>query len=127
MALQLEARFSKDELLLSYLNRVYLGVGWGFEDAAQAYFDRSASALTLPQAALLVGLLPSPNGHDPCRHPEAALSARNAVLNKMVERADSRLIKDAQPGEPPFNWRLRPAREWPVGRRLFTAIKSNVI
>ena len=42
------------------------------------------SALTLPQAALLVGLLPSPNGHDPCRHPEAALSARNAVLNKMV-------------------------------------------
>ena len=92
VALQLEARFSKDELLLSYLNRVYLGVGWGFEDAAQAYFDRSASALTLPQAALLVGLLPSPNGHDPCRHPEAALSARNAVLNKMVR--EGRLSAD---------------------------------
>ena len=92
VALQLEARFSKQTLLLSYLNRVYLGVGWGFEDAAQAYFNHSASALTLPQAALLVGLLPSPNGHDPCRYPEAALAARNGVLNKMVR--EGRLSAD---------------------------------
>jgi len=92
VALQLEARFSKQALLLSYLNRVYLGVGWGFEDASRAYFDRPASELSLPQAALLVGLLPSPNGHDPCRYPEAALSARNGVLNKMVR--EGRLSAD---------------------------------
>ena len=92
VALQLEARFSKQDLLLSYLNRVYLGVGWGFEDASRAYFDRPASELSLPQAALLVGLLPSPNGHDPCRNPEAALNARNAVLNKMVR--EGRLSAD---------------------------------
>ena len=92
VALQLEARFSKQTLLLSYLNRVYLGVGWGFEDAAQAYFNHSASALTLPQAALLVGLLPSPNGHDPCRDPKAALAARNGGLNKMVQ--EGRLSAD---------------------------------
>ena len=85
VALQLESRFSKGELLLSYLNRVYLGVGWGFEDAAQTYFGRSASALSLEQAALLVGLLPSPNGHDPCRFPQRALEARNRVLNKMAD------------------------------------------
>ena len=92
VALQLEARFNKRELLLSYLNRVYLGVGWGFEDAAQAYFGVSARELNLEQAALLVGLLPSPNGHDPCADPQAALDARNAVLNKMAR--EGRLSPD---------------------------------
>ena len=86
VALQLETQFSKSDLLLSYLNRVYLGVGYGFEDAAQAYFDTSAATLRLDQAALLVGLLPSPNGHDPCRHPARALQARNLVLNKMADQ-----------------------------------------
>ncbi|MCT0219164.1 transglycosylase domain-containing protein [Synechococcus sp. CS-1329] len=85
VALQLEARFSKGELLLSYLNRVYLGVGWGFEDAARHYFAKPAAQLSLEEAALLVGLLPSPNGHDPCLNPQAALEARNVVLLKMAD------------------------------------------
>jgi membrane peptidoglycan carboxypeptidase len=85
VALQLEARFSKRDLLLSYLNRVYLGSGWGFEDASRHYYGKSASRLNLPEAALLVGLLPSPNGYDPCFDPGAALEARNRVLNKMVD------------------------------------------
>lgn len=85
VALQLESRFSKQELLQSYLNRVYLGVGWGFEDASQTFFDQSAADLNIEQAALLVGLLPSPNGHDPCRHPQRALEARNRVINKMAD------------------------------------------
>jgi penicillin-binding protein 1A len=84
VALQLEARFSKSDLLLSYLNRVYLGAGWGFEDAAQRFFAKPATRLELEEAALLVGLLPSPNGHDPCLHPQAALAARNGVLTKMA-------------------------------------------
>jgi membrane peptidoglycan carboxypeptidase len=85
VSLQLEARFSKRDLLLSYLNRVYLGAGWGFEDASRHYFGKSASKLALPDAALLVGLLPSPNGYDPCFSPQAALDARNRVLTKMVD------------------------------------------
>ncbi|MFU8885168.1 MAG: transglycosylase domain-containing protein [Cyanobacteriota bacterium] len=85
VSLQLEARFSKRELLLSYLNRVYLGVGWGFEDASRQYFGKSAAGLELPEAALLVGLLPSPNGYDPCFDPQAALDSRNRVLAKMVD------------------------------------------
>ncbi len=85
VALQLENRFSKAELLLSYLNRVYLGVGWGFEDAARIYFGKSARQLNLQESALLVGLLPSPNGHDPCQAPQLALEARNRVLNKMAD------------------------------------------
>ena len=84
VALQLEAHYSKRDLLLSYLNRVYLGAGWGFEDAARHYFGRSARELKVEEAALLVGLLPSPNGYDPCVDPAAALASRNQVLRKMA-------------------------------------------
>ena len=85
VALQLEAGHSKRDLLLSYLNRVYLGVGWGFEDASRRYFAKPARQLQLEEAALLVGLLPSPHGFDPCSNPQGALNARNRVLLKMVE------------------------------------------
>ena len=93
VAVQLESRFSKSDLLLSYLNRVYLGVGYGFDDASRAYFNTPATSLSLDQAALLVGLLPSPHGHDPCTHPQRALDARNLVLNKMAD--EGRLALDA--------------------------------
>jgi len=85
VALQLEARFSKRDLLLSYLNRVYLGAGWGFEDASRRLFAKPAARLQLDEAALLVGLLPSPNGFDPCVAPQSALESRNRVLAKMVD------------------------------------------
>jgi peptidoglycan glycosyltransferase len=62
-----------------------LGVGWGFEDASRVFFDQSATDLNVQQAALLVGLLPSPNGHDPCQFPQRALKARNRVINKMAD------------------------------------------
>ncbi len=102
VALQLEARFSKRDLLLSYLNRVYLGVGWGFEDASRHYFGKPAKELRLEEAALLVGLLPSPNGYDPCFDPQAALDSRNQVLSKM---ADNGRISDD---------RARTARRSPI-------------
>jgi len=85
VALQLEARFSKGDLLLSYLNRAFLGAGWGFEDASRRLFGKPAADLELEEAALLVGLLSSPYGHDPCSRPQDALEARNAVLHKMVD------------------------------------------
>jgi len=85
VALQLEARFSKHDLLLSYLNRAYLGAGWGFEDAARRLFAKPAAQLELEEAALLVGLLPSPNGFDPCIAPQEALRSRNQVLAKMAD------------------------------------------
>jgi membrane peptidoglycan carboxypeptidase len=85
VALQLEARFSKHDLLLSYLNRAYLGAGWGFEDAARRMFAKPAAQLELEEAALLVGLLPSPNGFDPCFAPQEALRSRNQVLAKMAD------------------------------------------
>ena len=100
VALQLEARFSKQALLLSYLNRVYLGVGWGFEDASRAYFNQSASTLSLPQAALLVGLLPSPNGHDPAAIQRQRWRHAMVCSTRWCTRGASQPIKDASPGEP---------------------------
>jgi membrane peptidoglycan carboxypeptidase len=106
VALQLEARHSKGELLLSYLNRVYLGVGWGFEEASRQLFAKPASQLSVAEAALLVGLLPSPNGYNPCSNPQTALESRNQVLLKMVD--SGRLSSEA----------ARQARRQPIALAL---------
>lgn len=86
VALKLETFYSKDDLLLTYLNRVYLGNGaYGFEDAAQFYLGKSAKDLTLPEAATLVGILPGPNSFNPIRNYKKAMELRNGVLDRMVE------------------------------------------
>jgi penicillin-binding protein 1A len=87
VALKLETNYSKDFILLTYLNRVYLGVGnQGFEDAARFYFDKSAKDLTLSEAATLVGILPAPNTFNPVTNYKAAVEYRNRVLARMVEQ-----------------------------------------
>ncbi len=87
VALKLEAFYSKDDLLLAYLNRVYLGMGnTGFEDAAQFFFDKPAKDLTLNEAATLVGILPAPNRFNPLRDYDAAVDYRNRVLLRMVQQ-----------------------------------------
>lgn len=87
VALKLEFFYSKEELLLAYLNRVYLGMGnRGFEDAAQFYFDKPAKDLTLNEAATLVGILPAPNRFNPVRDYDAAVEYRNRVILRMVQQ-----------------------------------------
>ncbi len=85
VALKLETFYSKDFLLKTYLNRVYLGVGYGFEDAAQKYFRKSATELTLSEAATLVGILPAPNRFSPCDDIETATGLRNRVISRMLD------------------------------------------
>ena len=86
VALKLEAVYSKDRLLKTYLNRVYLGVGnYGFEDAAQFYFDKSAADLSLSEAATLVAILPAPNSYNPVQDYETALKLRNRIINRMAQ------------------------------------------
>lgn len=86
LAVRLEARLSKQEILTRYLNLAYFGNGaYGVEAAARTYFDTAADRLTLPQAALLAGLLRSPATFDPVDHPEAARDRRAVVLSTMVE------------------------------------------
>ncbi|WP_071517242.1 PBP1A family penicillin-binding protein [Geitlerinema sp. PCC 9228] len=84
VALRLEMFYSKDQLLKSYLNQVFLGLNlYGFEDAAQFYFDKSARDLTLSEAATLVGILPAPNSFNPVQNYERAIRQRNGVLQRM--------------------------------------------
>ncbi|MEM9005531.1 MAG: transglycosylase domain-containing protein [Cyanobacteria bacterium P01_F01_bin.86] len=85
VALKLETVYSKRDLLLFYLNRVYLGGNlYGFEDASQFYFDKSAVDLTLSEAATLVGILPAPNAFNPVTDYDAAVAYRNRVLDRMT-------------------------------------------
>lgn len=84
-ALKLETFYSKNYLMLTYLNRVYLGDSlYGFEDAAQFYFDKPARDLTLSEAATLVGILPGPNAFNPVQNYDAAVAYRDRVLDRMV-------------------------------------------
>lgn len=84
VALKLETFYSKDELLLFYMNRVFLSLNLsGFEDAAQFYFDKSAKDLTLSEAATLVGILPAPNAFNPVQNYERAVKQRDGVIYRM--------------------------------------------
>ncbi|MCS6812799.1 MAG: transglycosylase domain-containing protein, partial [Cyanobacteria bacterium] len=94
VALKLEMVYGKDTILLTYLNRVYLGSGnYGFEDAARFYFDKPAQQLTLSEAATLVGMLPAPNNFNPIRDLKTAEGLRNRVINRM---ADLRMISSEE-------------------------------
>src|SRR3954452_1756882 len=87
LALALEDKYSKDEILARYLNIVYFGQNaYGIQPAARAFFGVDAGALTLTQAALLAGLAQSPAHDDPFTNPEAATARRNEVLSRMAEQ-----------------------------------------
>ncbi|WP_019873257.1 transglycosylase domain-containing protein [Sporichthya polymorpha] len=85
-ALAVESRLDKDEILERYLNLVYFGNGaYGVQVASQRYFSKPAKDLTLPQAALLAGIVRSPTAYDPIKNPENATQRRNVVLTRMAE------------------------------------------
>jgi len=85
IALQIEATFSKDEILEAYCNQVYFGSGaYGVEDASLVYFGKRAKDLTLLQSALLAGLPNSPNNANPFNNFERAMKRTRTVLNRMV-------------------------------------------
>src|SRR5205823_3224675 len=92
LALLLEAHASKEEILARYVASVYLGVDGGlpvhgFSQAAQVYFGKPLGDLDPAECALLAGIIRSPNGLSPRRHPRAALARRNRVLELMVRGA----------------------------------------
>ncbi len=85
LALKLERRYDKEQLLAAYLNSVYFGHGaYGVFSASRRYFGIIPRRLTLPQATLLAGLIQAPSADDPILHPEAARARQVAVLRSMV-------------------------------------------
>ncbi|MEU4763768.1 penicillin-binding protein [Actinosynnema sp. NPDC023794] len=94
ISLQLESQLSKEEILARYLNVVPFGSTiYGIAAASQAYFNTTADKLTVPQAAMLAGMVNSPSALNPEVFPEKALERRNQVIDKMVE--NDKLSRDA--------------------------------
>jgi len=86
LALQFERKFSKDEILQMYLNEVYYGHGaYGVQTAAQTFFDKDVSELTLGESALLAGLPRSPNSYSPYKDAARCKKRRRTVLDEMVK------------------------------------------
>jgi len=86
VALRIESSYSKDQILEFYANRIYFGSGvYGLETASQAYFGKPSADLSLSEAALLSGLIRSPNRYSPRTNMEGAISQRDDVLDRMAE------------------------------------------
>ena len=112
LAIKLERRYSKREILGFYLNTIYLGRGsYGIEAAAQTYFNRDAVELNLKQMAYLAGIIPAPEAYQPDENPEGARARRDRVIDLMeaegfitaeqaarAKRGKVRLIKDPNAG-----------------------------
>ncbi len=86
VAFRIEREFTKQQILELYMNRIYFGSGcYGIETASQAYFGKDALKLNLSEAALLAGLIRSPNRFSPLKNPEGATIQRDTVINRMLE------------------------------------------
>jgi len=97
MALRLESHFSKDDILVAYLNEVYLGQDGsraihGFGLGSEYYFAKPLAELDVGELAMLIGIVKGPSYYDPRRHPERVLARRNLVLEEL---ADAHLIDAA--------------------------------
>jgi len=98
LAIEIEQRFSKDEIFTLYANLVNFGHGiYGVEAASRFYFGKPAAQLTLPEAALLAGLPQRPTDLSPLEHPERALRRRNHVLKRMLQEGmiDQKAFEEA--------------------------------
>ena len=101
LAIQIERRFTKEQIFTLYANQIYLGHGvYGFEAGANYYFSKKAKDLTLDEAAVLAGLPKAPNYYSPINNPERSLHRRNLVINNMLEdgkitAAEAQLAKSA--------------------------------
>ena len=128
LADRLERKYSKNQILQAYLNTVYLGSGaYGVEAAAETYFHESASAVTLPQAALLAGMIQDPNGYDPVLAPRAARDRRAQVLDRMVVYKDVTSDQATAADRSPLPTVVPPPASDPVSNYYVEQVKSQLL
>lgn len=86
LAIEIEKKYSKDEILEMYLNKAYFGNGvWGVQDASRKYFGKDAKDVTIDEAAVLAGMLKGPSIYNPIDHMDNAVARRDTVLSVMVD------------------------------------------
>ena len=136
LALQIERRYTKEEILKLYLNQVYFGAGaYGVEAASQIYFSKPVSDLTMAECALLAGLLQYPEGYKPFKYPERALARRRTVLQAMVREGFISSVEAAAAADAPLrlsapeNTRIKPAPYFVqyVENRLLELFGENAV
>ncbi len=102
LSVQIERRFTKQQIFELYANQIYLGHGtYGFEAGSEFYFNKKVKDLTLPEAALLAALPKGPEAYSPLKYPDRALRRRNLVLSEMLaDRKITRAQADAAMAAP---------------------------
>jgi penicillin-binding protein 2A len=102
LAIEIEKKYSKEEILTMYLNNAYFGNGvWGVQDASRRYFGVDAANVTLGEAATLAGMLKGPGIYNPIDHPENANNRRNTVLSVMAD--NGKITKEQETAESQTN------------------------
>lgn len=109
LAQKIEQRFTKDQILLMYLNTVYFGRSvYGIYAAAQEYYGKTPDKLSITESAALVGLLKNPSGYDPGKAPDKMLKRRNEVLHNLVETGSLSEAEFNKLKNTPLNLKLSP-------------------
>ncbi len=128
LASRIEHLYSKDQILEMYLNKVYFGDGlYGVEAASRGYFGSHASDLSVPQAALLAGLVKSPSSYAPTVSMERAVLRRNVVLQAMAEAGaiDSGTLQTARATKPDLKDTLR--SDEPHGQYFKEQVRQELV
>src|SRR6202045_916115 len=108
LAIQIERRFTKEQIFTLYANQIFLGHGvYGFEAASEYYFSKPARNLTLAEAALLAGLPKGPQIYSPINHPDRAMRRRTLVINSMLEDGKITAVQAADARSVPLDLHLQ--------------------
>ncbi|RPJ43404.1 MAG: PBP1A family penicillin-binding protein, partial [Candidatus Latescibacterota bacterium] len=116
LALEIEKRYTKDEILEMYLNQIFLGNrAYGVEAAAQVYFGKRAEELDLAESALLVGVIKNPRDYSPVKYPEAAKRRRDLVLDILAEQGIAGRAEVEEAAREPIVLAAETARRYEAG------------
>lgn len=129
IAIQVERKYSKDEIFEFYLNNAtyYANSAYGIEAAAQIYFNKSVGELTLAEAALLAGIPNFPARYDPRRNEEAAISRRNEVLRRMATYGYISQAELQEALEEEVELAPRPTTAWPYPHYIDSVVHTHAI
>lgn len=128
LALQLEKKKSKEEILTYYINKVYMANGlYGMETAAENYYGKSLNELSLPQTALLAGMPQAPNEYNPYTHKDHAKERRDTVLYTMLDNKKISQQEYDQAKETPIDDGLKPLKTSSNDRQIVDNYVKEVI
>ncbi len=128
LAIEIERRFTKDEILEFYLNQIYLGSGaYGVEAAARNYFGKSVGQLSLAETALIAGMPKAPTKFNPRNHPERALNRRRLVLMRMRELGNITPERELAAAEEPLRLTPRVSNVAPETGYFFERIRRLLL